>query len=349
MNEDQKLFKKSQKIEHFEDEIELIDVLRVIWKWKYIIIVGTAVCGMIALIISLKMTKVYSISMTLKPGILKIGEQGKNVYIDSPQNIKDLIDSGAFNNQILNYLKENKLDNIPNKLDFKLTIPKNSDNINVKYETADIKKGVIIQDHLSKLLINEYDKKVKHFREEYDITSSLLKHEIDLIIANIQSYKRQIRNIEKRNSELILEIKLIKNNTSNLVSEKNKLLSTNLREKDIPQVLFHTYLIQENLKLSNSYLNEINDYMFKKEEQLKNIRDLEYKKENIIYDLKKIQYERDNIQNIQILEPPNSNHYPIKPKTKLNIIFALLAGLFLMMFLAFLLEYLSKHNKNKNL
>ena len=37
-----------------EDEIELIDLLRVIWKWKYLIIGGTFVFGIVAAIISLK-------------------------------------------------------------------------------------------------------------------------------------------------------------------------------------------------------------------------------------------------------------------------------------------------------
>ena len=339
----------SQKIEHYEDEIELIDILRVIWKWKYLILGGAVICGVIAAIISLNTTKIYSIDMILRPGILSVGKQGDNIYIDSSQNIKALIESGKFNNDILNYLKEHNLDNIPNKLDFKIAKPEATDTIKVKYETDDIKKGMIILDRLSKLLIEEYAKLVQRFKSEYDIKSGLLNHQIDIIKANIQSYKRNIRNIEKRNSELTLEIKLIKNNTSNLVVEKNKLLSKNLKENDGLQVLFYTYLIQENLKLSNNYLNEINNYNFKKEEQLQNIRNLEDEKEIKIYDLKKIQYEKDNIQNIQILQTPSNNTLPIKPKTKLNIILALAAGLFLMLFLSFFLEYLRKYKMRGSL
>ena len=37
MNEDQKTLDERQKIEYYEDEIELIDILRVIWKWKYLL------------------------------------------------------------------------------------------------------------------------------------------------------------------------------------------------------------------------------------------------------------------------------------------------------------------------
>ena len=108
---------------------------------------------------------------------------------------------------------------------------------------------------------------------------SLIKHEIENIKASIQSYKRNMANIEKRIGELISEIKLIKNNTANLVAEKNKLSSKIPKENDGLQVLFYTYLIQENLKLSNNYRNEINDYKFKKEEQLQNIHTLDNEKE----------------------------------------------------------------------
>ena len=347
MNEDHQTQTETHKIEHYEDEIELIDILMVIWKWKYFIILGTVVCGVIAAIISFNMSKIYSVDMTLRPGILKVGKQGENVYIDSLQNIKTLIESGVFNNHILDYLRENKLDKIPNKLAFKIIIPKESDTIRVKYETADIKKGVIIQDRLSKLLIKEYAKLVQNIEREYDIKSSLLKHQIDLIKATIQSYKRNITNIQKRNSELISEIKLIKDNTANLVAEKNKSLSKNPKENDSLQILFYTYLIQENVKLSNNYLNEINDYKFKKEEQLQNIHTLDNKKEIKLYDIKKIQFQKDNIQSIQILQAPTKNLLPIRPKTKLNVILALVAGLFLMLFLAFFMEYLRKCRKRQ--
>ena len=44
-----------------DDEIELIDLLRVLWKKKYLIIGGTIVCAIVAAAISFAMPKVYSI------------------------------------------------------------------------------------------------------------------------------------------------------------------------------------------------------------------------------------------------------------------------------------------------
>ena len=91
MNEIHQPRTETHKIEHYEDEIELIDILRVIWRWKYFIITGTIVFGLSAAIISFQMDKIYSIDMALMPGILSIREEGNNIYLDSPENIKALI------------------------------------------------------------------------------------------------------------------------------------------------------------------------------------------------------------------------------------------------------------------
>ena len=322
-----------------------MDYLQVIWKWKYLIIVGTVVCGVIAAIISLNMNKIYSIGMVLRPGILSIGEQGKNIYIDSPQNIKALIESGTFSNDILSYLNDSKMDKVPKKLDFEVTIPKQSNTIKVRYEVADKKLGVIIQNRLSKLLLETYNKLVQYFKNEYDMKLNLLTSETDYNKSAIQSYKRNVKNLEKRIDELTSEIELIKNNTTNLIMERNKLLSKNPKENNILSALLYSNTFQKNLELSNNYQNEINDYKLKKEGELQKIEQSENEIAKKLNEIKNLQFKKDNIQNIQILRPATSSPNPIKPKTKLNVILALVAGLFIMLFLAFFLEYLSKHKK----
>ncbi len=58
-----------------DDEIELMDYLLVIWKWKYIILTGTLAFGFVAAIISFITWKqqptMYRTNVVLKSGILK--------------------------------------------------------------------------------------------------------------------------------------------------------------------------------------------------------------------------------------------------------------------------------------
>ena len=346
MNKDHQIETETHKIEHYEDEIELIDILSVIWKWKYLILVGTVVCGLIAAIISFNMSKVYSIDMVLRPGILNVGEQGKNTYIDSAQNIKALIDSGTFNNNILNHLNEIKMENIPKKLEFKVNILKDSDTIKVIYETNDVKQGLVILNHLKKILLKTYSESVQYFKNEYEMKLEILKSELDYIKVTIQSYKRNVKNIEKRIDELTPEIELIKNNTANLISERDRLLSKKPKENNILSALLYSNTIQQNLELSNNYQNEVNDYKIKKEEELQKIEESENKIAKKLNEIKNLQFKKDNIQNIQTLQPATNSRYPVKPRILRNVMLALVAGFFLMMFLALFLEYISKY-KNK--
>ena len=343
MNEEQQARTETHKIEHYEDEIELIDILRVIWRWKYFIIAGTIIFGLSAAIMSFKTDKIYSIEMKLMPGILRIGNGGENIYLDSLQNIKDLIVSGVFKNDILNYFNKTKEDKGPRKLNFKVTIPQDSNILYVNYETADVKQGMVILNRLSELLSQAYSKRIQYFKNEYDIKLNLKKHNVDYLNAIIQSCKRNVINIEKRNNELKTEIELIKINTTNLNTEKNILLSKNPHKNNGHQNLFYTYLIQQYIELSNNYKNKINDNNLEKEDQLQRIQKYKSEIEQSVDEIQKIQLEKEKIQNIQVIDSAAKNPYPVRPKTKLNIAFALVAGLFLMTFLSFLGEYIRKY------
>ena len=50
----------------FGDEIELIDLLLIIWKWKYLILAGTLVCALVAAIVSSKKQPTYLVGTLLK-------------------------------------------------------------------------------------------------------------------------------------------------------------------------------------------------------------------------------------------------------------------------------------------
>ena len=72
---------RDQMREHFDDEIQLIDYLRVIWKWKWLIILGTFVCMVVAAAVSFNMPKIYEVSIAIEPGIIGVSGDGKFIYI----------------------------------------------------------------------------------------------------------------------------------------------------------------------------------------------------------------------------------------------------------------------------
>lgn len=326
-----------------DEEIELIDLLCILWKWKYLIIGGTLLCTIAAIIISLNMTKIYSVETILEPGILNITSSGageeQRVYVDSSQKIKDLIDIGSFENQILDYLNaKNNHKNIPDKIKFKTNLQKNSAALKVSYETSNTDQGIIILDYLIKCLVKRYDQVTDLYRKNFytDIQSkneqiadtenqiSRMKNEISIlqsekdsipkeiaiktatIAAKIKAKTDQIINSQTKLKDVNLDVERINKNTEYLIEERNKLLESKDNENFLP-TLIYTNTIHQNIGYLNELKNAINQTNNEISEArsdingLENeIRDLELQKESSIYQTKqKIATFQSQINNLE--------------------------------------------------
>ena len=182
MNEDHQTQKESHRIEHYEDEIELIDILRVIWKWKYFILIGTAVCGLAAAIISFSMPKIYRIDMTLRPGLVSTNQYGEKVYIDSVENVKIIIQTNILKSEIEEYMQKTNRNNPSKSLKLKVSIPKQSEIIKVSYESESVNFGINVLGAVYQALRKKYDELVKYYRDNYDKEIQNVKAEFDSIL-----------------------------------------------------------------------------------------------------------------------------------------------------------------------
>jgi LPS O-antigen subunit length determinant protein (WzzB/FepE family) len=329
-----------------EDEIELIDLLRVIWKWKYLIIGGTLVCALAALVISSIMPKIYRIETVIRPGILSIEKEGKKIYIDTPQNIKALIETGIFDNEILNSFGNPSLDNIPKELKLKVTLPLNSSTIKVGYESPLIDQGIKFLDHLGELLTEEYRNLVKYYQVEIDRDINIKKSEISNITSIKQSTESSIKNIEKRIHELETEIVLINENTASLNQEKKKFLLQKKENSSILSIILYSNTIQQNLTLANDYKDEINTLRLDREYELQKISKLKNEIQRTLTEINSLDFKKNSIQNIQIMQKPYSSKYPVKPKKIKIVVLAFFSGILLMVLLSFFLEFISKNKVN---
>jgi len=87
---------------------------------------------------------------------------------------------------------------------------------------------------------------------------------------------------------------------------------------------------------------------FKIEDLKSDIRNLETDKKYKLEEIENLKFKKNNIQNIQIIKPPKAGPSPIKPKTRLNVMLAGVVGLFLTVFLAFFVEYISKYKSRED-
>ncbi len=560
MNKDQLEF-HPQQYDPYEDEIELMDYLKVLWKWKYLIILGTLACAVIAGIVSFNMTKIYSVKTVLAPGVAKVEANGKITYIGSPQEIKTLIETGALEATVLKQVKVPNGENLPRSLSFKTTVPKGSNALEVSYETPHVDLGLQVLTHLNQVLLKRFDGIVKFFNEEYVIqksakanesskvaekiakakneiltveaenlskvselkakigsrkgeratneaerdrsisvitneisnkksematneakeeghlsvienricnkkseikrnnteevaTTEQKKNEIGSLKAKIVGKKKQVKNLGNRITDVKAEIVRIGKNTELLLKERDKFLTSAKNENNILASIMYTTTIQQNIGYLNSLrstVNSENHRIFQEnvgienlENNIRNIKvqisnlgkqtkidngnllsDLEdlqaqktnlnkqtkidngklmadikalqsqisnaekqtaYKNETIksdmedyesqikslvvqmdskrnslsaeiaalesqksyfLEEIKNLEFKKNYVQNIQILQPPKSSLSPVKPKKKLNVLLAGVVGLFLTVFLAFFMEYISRHKNDE--
>jgi len=197
VNEDHQSQKESHKIEHYEDEIELIDILRVIWKWKYVILAGTAIFGLLAAIISFSMPKIYRIDMILGPGIVGIDEDGKKVYLDSVQSIKTIIETNALKSEIKDYMQKTNRNNPLKSLKLKVSVPKESEIIKISYESVSVNFGINVMKGLYQALQEKYDELVKYYLDNYDKHVQSVKAEFDILKAESVSFEQRVKSTKK--------------------------------------------------------------------------------------------------------------------------------------------------------
>ena len=330
MNKNEQPELRDQMKEYFDDEIQLIDYLRVIWKWKWLIILGTFVCMVVAGVVSFNMPKIYEVSMTIEPGIIGVDKGGKFIYLDSRDNIEGKIKGGIYNRRIQKALNINPLET---DIKFEVSHQKGTNFIKVTSEweenEAEFGKKSLVQ--LVAFISKENEDVIKQRKDDYE-KQILMKQN------QIKENEATLKIIQDREKELLQEIKNVEDNTERMVKERNNVLQHKGNSDDISLLIYST-TIQQNVAYFNQLSNQINDIRTKKE-----IASI--KIENLKVQIDRLDLEKSIIKNIRVIQNPEASISPIKPKKKLIIVLAGVVAFMMMMFLAFFLEYIQKAKKS---
>jgi LPS O-antigen subunit length determinant protein (WzzB/FepE family) len=293
MNKTEQLEPRDQMRENFDDEIQLIDYLRVIWRWKLLIILGTFVCMVVAGVVSFNMPKIYEVSMTIEPGIIGVNRDREFIYLDSRDNIEGKIRGALYNRRIEKALNINPLET---DIKFEVRPQKGTNFIKVTSEWKDpeVEFGKKALVHLIAVISQEYENVVQQRKGDYekqilmkqnqikeveirrkDIDKQILL-ELNTIGAkknNIKLNKATLTIMQDREKELLQEIKNVKDNTERIVQERNTILQQKGNADDISLLLYST-TIQQNVAYFNQLNNQINELKTKKEITDMNIENL---------------------------------------------------------------------------
>ena len=320
----------------YEDEIDLMELIKAVWKKKIMIMTGVFIITAGAAGFSFFMDKVYKVETIIAPGIADINAEGKKVFSETPENIKALIDSGAFNTAIAeNYNKsvpqEKNLS--PDGLSFNVQTGKNTETIIISKNTkiknsgekllaelnARLKENYLETTNLykkraeSELLgkvqeISDLNTKISDLKTDIesiknDVSSELkeIDSELAILEANEKSYQVKMAKIRDYIGDQKNEITSVRKNTDGLIKQRDNLIENDSVEKDSLSLMIYLNVIQQNLSLMNSIGQTMTD-------NYKALNDLEIEKSEIskrIESLKSKKVQKQESIKIQIKRKNN--------------------------------------------
>ncbi len=269
-----------------ENEVELIDLLNVIWKRKWLIIIPTVICALLAGVISFLLPPKWEVDAIIQPSKFFIQtEQGQfeEVVVVDPKQIAGQINQESYNNLIaaelnLDIIKFPKL-KAENLRDTKL--------VRVSTRVKDIAEGKAILDSLFKHLKTELDRKIeveikgidteiitkqnsikdldneiktkeneiKRKNNEIklkDLTIQSREIEKDRIKQEIESDQNKQKISEERVGSIMEEMKSVKGRIDDLDQQLKKAIAEKKEGGEAISLLLYSNEVQQNLRYYNT-------------------------------------------------------------------------------------------------
>ncbi|MHC4308516.1 MAG: hypothetical protein ACYSSN_01090, partial [Planctomycetota bacterium] len=273
-------------------------------------------------------------------------ENGEKIYIDSPSKMKAFIEGGSLESEIIQQLQKSNTRKPPIPMQFRINIPANTGLLKISYETKTVDVGINILNELIESLSKEITYKVNYLKTRYHKQIEDKKSDISLSQNELHYTKIRIDNIKKRLAELDTEMKKVEINTEIMTNYKDK-YTKNMSDKDVLLGYLHINTIQQNLNLRTEINNQIFDYTSELGKANIELKRIQKEVNTLLKEIEDLREKKNKIQNIQVVQQPTSSLYPINPGVKRNVMLSGAVGLFLMLILAFLIEYISNYKKRE--
>ncbi len=215
---------KMQEFDGYEDEIQLMDYLEVLWKWKYLILIVTLLCAGIGAFVSFQMKKIYRVSTVLEPGIVHLDQNGRVVRTCRGDELRSLIDTGALNGRVLADLKSKGVPDLPLALGFDVEQPKKSDIVEVTYDTPNSEMGVQVLAGLNEAVLKNFSGLVNRWKQQYATQLTAKRGASSALVQRIVRRKNSISSAKVENaikaSQIEAKISMSETRIAKLESEK---------------------------------------------------------------------------------------------------------------------------------
>jgi uncharacterized protein involved in exopolysaccharide biosynthesis len=358
-------------MEQYENEVELIEYLNVLWKRRGLIIVPTILLALVAGIVSFLLPPKWEVDAILEPSkFFIISEQGTftEVMVTDPKQLAGQINQGSYNSLIsaelnLDPRKVPKL-KAENLRDTKL--------VRVSLQTGETDKARTILNALFQHIKSELDRKID--LEMKSTSTQIVADESDIKIKRLEMQSKNI-DIEKNQQEiaaagkkltisedrsrsLVDETKYVKGRIDEIEKLQKTTLAANKEGVETLGLLLYSNEIQQNFRYYNTLEENLSREKIAQEDLRSIIREKEQDIKNLKNQLERINQEISGIQNgiellnekkqridyAQLVKEPTVSLYPVSPRKKMNVLIAGFMGFFCFSILALFLDYVKKGN-----
>lgn len=273
-------------MEEYEDEIELMDYLTVLWKKKWLIIIPTFLLVILAGVYSLLLPPQWEIDAIIQPSKFFIQtQQGgfEEVVVVDPKQIAGQINQASYNHLIAAEL------NLERRAFPKLNAENLRDTnlVRVSLKENDIEKAKLILtslfNHLKRELDKNIDVEIKGIDTKIETNKNLIKHKeltiedkmnaikikkneikskkIDIqskeiekakIQQEIQSAQNKLKISEERFKNITDEMKTVKQRIDEIEKQQRKALEEKKEGSDAISLLLYSNEVQQNLRYYNT-------------------------------------------------------------------------------------------------
>jgi capsular polysaccharide biosynthesis protein len=358
----------------YDDEINLMDYLNVLWKRKWLIIIPTLIIVIIVGVRSFFLPKVWEIDALIQPSkyLIEIdGGEISEVIAEDPKQIASRISEAAYNSLIAEELNM-EIRSFPGITAENIN---NTNLIRVSLKEQDVEKAKLILltlfNHLKKDLDRKIDVEIKNIdtrianNEHITIIKNLdiksKEIEKSKVRQEILSAQNKLKISEERYINISEEMKTVKKRIDEIEKQQREALSEKKEGRDALSLLLYSNEIQQNLRYYNMLDESSSDEKIIQEnlrlvqsakEKDINKLDTEIEKlKNEIEDIKSqidfLNEKKGRVDHAQLIKEPTSSLGPVSPKKRRMVILAGILSLIGFTMLSFFLEYIEKQ-KSKN-
>ncbi|GAH88666.1 unnamed protein product, partial [marine sediment metagenome] len=170
-----------------DDEVQLIDLLLVLWKRKWLVIVGTLICVVTAGIVAFNIPKVYEVASSIEV------RQIEDRFVEEAPVISQKIKSASLKEKIAQELSI-PFEGISGEDFFKISSQTGKDSLvlTTKIETDKPNQGIKILEIVNQTILKDHQKKIEEAKEELTDKIILNQNRIRETETQIESLKKEL-------------------------------------------------------------------------------------------------------------------------------------------------------------